>query len=108
MVEVAQRRQTELDDAVTAPAEKVGHEADAARVVLEPRVVESFSLSVETHHSPRKWYTDIIGPGEATRAPTRQVESGRSTAFGTPLARSYTGSDRADNAVGASVRSRSL
>ena len=64
MVEVAQRRQTELDDAVAATATKVGHEADAARVVLEPRVVESLSLSVETHQSPREWYTDIIGPGE--------------------------------------------
>ena len=63
MVEVAQRGQTELDDAMAATAAKVGHEADAARVVFEPRVVQSFRLSVETHQNPREWYTDISGPG---------------------------------------------
>ena len=60
MVEVAQRRQPELDDAVAPAAAQVGNEADPARVVLESRVVQSFGWWVETHHSPREWYTDVI------------------------------------------------
>ena len=44
VVEVAQDGQGLGDDVVAAPPGQVGHEADAARVVLEPAVIQALAL----------------------------------------------------------------
>ena len=53
VVEVAQRGEAQLDDAVRRPALQVHHEGDAAGVVLEGRVVKALRTGDALHWSVR-------------------------------------------------------
>jgi hypothetical protein len=66
VVEVAQRRQPETEDLVAAAAVHVGHEADTAGVVLEPRVVETL-LGRAGHSSRFRARRNCQGFGAAVR-----------------------------------------